>query len=45
VRPPEEVHIEGGDVVLWDDYIFIEPKGSTYKEYITARTNARCSIY
>jgi N-dimethylarginine dimethylaminohydrolase len=25
VRPPEEVHIEGGDVVLWDDYIFIEP--------------------
>jgi arginine deiminase len=23
VRPPEEVHIEGGDVMLWDDHIFI----------------------
>jgi hypothetical protein len=34
---PEEVHIEGGDVVLWDDYIFIGTyKGSDYKEYITA---------
>lgn len=40
VRPPEEVHIEGGDVVLWDDYIFIGTyKGSDYKDYITARTN------
>jgi len=40
VRPPEEVHIEGGDVMLWDDYIFIGTyKGSDYKDYITARTN------
>lgn len=40
VRPPEEVHIEGGDVMLWKDYIFIGTyKGSDYKEYITARTN------
>ncbi|NGY37379.1 amidinotransferase [Flavobacterium sp. XN-5] len=40
VRPPEEVHIEGGDVMLWDDHIFIGTyKGSDYKEYITARTN------
>lgn len=40
VRPPKEVHIEGGDVVLWNDYIFIGTyKGSDYKEYITARTN------
>ena len=40
VRPPEEVHIEGGDVMLWNDYIFIGTyKGSDYKEYITARTN------
>ena len=41
VRPPEEVHIEGGDVMLWKDYIFIGTyKGSDYKDYITARTNA-----
>ena len=40
VRPPEEVHIEGGDVMLWNEYIFIGTyKGSDYKEYITARTN------
>jgi N-dimethylarginine dimethylaminohydrolase len=40
VRPPEVVHIEGGDVMLWKDYIFIGTyKGSDYKDYITARTN------
>ncbi len=40
VRPPEEVHIEGGDVMLWDDHIFIGTyKGSDYASYITARTN------
>jgi N-dimethylarginine dimethylaminohydrolase len=40
VRPPDEVHIEGGDVMLWQNYIFIGTyKGSDYKEYITARTN------
>ena len=39
-RPPEEVHIEGGDVMLWNNYIFIGTyKGSDYKDYITARTN------
>lgn len=40
VRPPEEVHIEGGDVMLWGNYIFVGTyKGSDYKDYITARTN------
>jgi N-dimethylarginine dimethylaminohydrolase len=40
IRPPEEVHIEGGDVMLWKNYIFIGTyKGSDYKDYITARTN------
>ncbi|MDI6047692.1 dimethylarginine dimethylaminohydrolase family protein [Flavobacterium yafengii] len=42
VRPPEEVHIEGGDIMLWNDYIFIGTyKGSDYKDYITARTNVQ----
>ncbi|MDI1307794.1 MAG: arginine deiminase family protein [bacterium] len=42
VRPPEEVHIEGGDVILWKEYIFIGTyKGSDYKDYITARTNVQ----
>ena len=40
VRPPDTVHIEGGDVMPWNDYIFIGTyKGSDYKDYITARTN------
>lgn len=40
IRPPEEVHIEGGDVMLWNDHIFIGTyKGSDYRDYITARTN------
>ncbi|REG98227.1 dimethylarginine dimethylaminohydrolase family protein [Flavobacterium aquicola] len=40
IRPPEEVHIEGGDVMLWNDYIFVGTyKGSDYASYITARTN------
>jgi len=40
VRPPEEVHIEGGDVMLWNDHVFIGTyKGSDYKDFITARTN------
>jgi N-dimethylarginine dimethylaminohydrolase len=40
IRPPEDVHIEGGDVMLWKNYIFIGTyKGSDYKDYITARTN------
>jgi N-dimethylarginine dimethylaminohydrolase len=41
VRPPEEAHIEGGDVMLWDDHILVGTyKGSDYASYITARTNA-----
>lgn len=40
VTPPEEVHIEGGDVMLWNEHIFIGTyKGDDYKEQVTARTN------
>ncbi|MBP1838967.1 dimethylarginine dimethylaminohydrolase family protein [Formosa algae] len=40
VKPPEAVHIEGGDVMLWNDYIFIGTyKGEDYPDHITARTN------
>ena len=38
--PPEEVHIEGGDVMPWNEHIFIGTyKGDDYKEQVTARTN------
>ncbi len=37
---PEECHVEGGDVMPWNDYIFIGTySGDDYPEYITARTN------
>ncbi|MGD1945724.1 MAG: dimethylarginine dimethylaminohydrolase family protein [Croceivirga sp.] len=40
IRPPEEVHIEGGDVMPWHDYIFVGTyTGQDYADYITARTN------
>ncbi|TAI49642.1 dimethylarginine dimethylaminohydrolase family protein [Flagellimonas allohymeniacidonis] len=40
IRPPEEVHIEGGDVMPWNDYIFIGTyTGKDYPDFITARTN------
>ncbi|HBK83590.1 MAG TPA: amidinotransferase, partial [Flavobacterium sp.] len=40
VRPPKDIHIEGGDVIVWNDYIFVGTyKGSDYKDHITARTN------
>ncbi len=38
--PPEEVHIEGGDVMPWNDHVFIGTyTGHDYPDYITARTN------
>ncbi len=37
---PSNIHIEGGDVVLWNEFIFIGTyKGANYKDLITARTN------
>ena len=41
IQPPEEVHVEGGDVMPWGDYIFVGTyRRPDYPEYITARTNA-----
>lgn len=38
--PPEEVHVEGGDVMPWNEYIFVGTySGVDYPDYITARTN------
>ncbi|GAA4887328.1 arginine deiminase family protein [Flaviramulus aquimarinus] len=37
---PEACHVEGGDVMPWNDYIFIGTyTGEDYPELITARTN------
>ncbi|HLT51497.1 MAG TPA: arginine deiminase family protein [Arenibacter sp.] len=40
IYPPKDVHIEGGDVMPWNEYIFIGTySGPDYSDYITARTN------
>ncbi|MBM1106145.1 amidinotransferase [Aurantibacter crassamenti] len=40
IRPPEEVHVEGGDVMPWNDFIFIGTyTAADYSDWITARTN------
>ncbi|MGC6429601.1 MAG: dimethylarginine dimethylaminohydrolase family protein [Jejuia sp.] len=37
---PEDCHVEGGDVMPWNDYIFIGTyTGDDYPDLITARTN------
>ena len=42
IRMPEDHHIEGGDVMLADDYIFIGTyRGDDYPDLITARTNQK----
>ncbi len=40
IHVPEEVHVEGGDVILWNEFMFVGCyKQSDYKNYKTARTN------
>ncbi|MFK2821271.1 arginine deiminase family protein [Flavobacteriaceae sp. LMIT009] len=42
---PEECHVEGGDVMPWNDHIFIGTySGEDYADYITARTNTDAVI-
>lgn len=40
IEDKEKIHIEGGDVILWNDYIFIGTYyGTDYPNIKTARTN------
>ena len=46
LHPPVEVHVEGGDVMPWQDYIFIGTyTADDYPNYITARTNQAAVDY
>lgn len=40
IEDKDKIHIEGGDVILWNDYIFIGTyRGEDYSKVKTARTN------
>ena len=40
IEDKDKIHIEGGDVILWNDYIFIGTYyGADYSQIKTARTN------
>jgi len=40
IKLPEKVHVEGGDVMPWNEYIFVGIyTGEDYPDLITARTN------
>ncbi len=44
--PPPEVHVEGGDVMPWNDQLFVGTyTGADYPDYITARTNRAAVEY
>ncbi len=46
LHPPEEVHVEGGDVMPWNNYIFVGTyTGTDYANHITARTNEQAVDY
>lgn len=46
LTPPKEVHVEGGDVMPWRDYIFIGTyTRDDYADFITARTNKEAVAY
>lgn len=46
LHPPEKVHVEGGDVMPWNDYIFVGTyTGPDYADQITARTNSHAVEY
>ncbi|NNJ89377.1 MAG: amidinotransferase, partial [Eudoraea sp.] len=46
LEPPHDVHVEGGDVMPWKEYIFVGTySGEDYASYITARTNTAAVAY
>ena len=42
VETSNDIHFEGGDIMLWKNYIFVGTyKGDDYGDFITARTNMK----
>lgn len=46
IRPPEYVHVEGGDVIVHNDHLFVGTyRGEDYSDLIIARTNPEAVIW
>lgn len=46
IKLPEDAHVEGGDVMLHNDYLFVGTYyGEDYSDFITARTNLKAIEY
>lgn len=46
IKLPEDAHIEGGDVMLYNDHLFVGTYyGENYPDIITARTNLKAVEY
>ncbi len=46
IIPPDDVHVEGGDVMPWNDYIFVGTyTADDYADFITARTNKEAVVF
>lgn len=46
LRIPDDVHVEGGDVLVHDDHLFVGYYDqSDYADLVTARTNANALLY
>lgn len=46
IKLPEDAHVEGGDVMLQNEYIFVGTYyGEDYPDFITARTNLKAVEY
>jgi N-dimethylarginine dimethylaminohydrolase len=39
INLPESAHIEGGDVIVWNDFLFVGTYSQDYRSFKTARTN------
>ena len=46
IKLPEDAHVEGGDVMLYNDHVFVGTfYGEDYPDFITARTNPQAVNY
>lgn len=46
INPPKDVKVEGGDIILYENYIFVGyTKDDSFDKYLTARTNEKALVF